>query len=299
MKKRPLPSRALRTGFERGFGTLAERRLAGCRPEPAAEPDHAWTRPPRSFEPRGKVFAIKLLGCQGCTVQQIAARILSVGDEPGRFLEGRQCRLPVARIDEALAPRAKIVGTAGGSCDFGQPLGALEPLHDLAQPPVTLRIPVMGASVPLAPRDLVAPLRQEGLEARERLDRHTLHFADRCPETRNPTNLGDRRTNCLGTLVLGRQHVRAHDILRRARVDVATKHLIDELVLTEIDVAVANGGQQRSKDAVGSRVAPTKERRFRTAKVFVHLERLGLTDAHRSQREAQRLSHLFVSDSRW
>ena len=257
----PLSRCLLGARFERFTDSLAERGLGTRGAEPAAKARHTRARAPRSLEVRGEVPPFEALRCERRTVEELSARVVLVGDELGCLAERLQRGLPILRLDEAPAPRAKVLGSLRRARYLRQPLRSLEPLHDLAKPAVLFRVPVVGALADRLARDQLAPPRKERSKVGERLNGDALHFAQRLPEEPDAPHFVDGRPNGLSAVRDQSEHVARHHVLRRALGDVGAEDLVDQLVLSQVDVALGDGRKQRAEDAVRGRVVLAEKRR--------------------------------------
>ena len=150
---------------------------------------------------------------------------LAGSDELGRvavvttapFLERRERSLPVSGIDELLAPRSDVGGAPRRARQLRQAAGSLHAPDDLAQPPVSVGVPVaspLAASLLLEER---TPDREEVLEQGQRLHGNALHLPDRLPEGAHGVDLADRSAHCSGALRRLRDHVGRDHVLRTHR----------------------------------------------------------------------------------
>ena len=125
VEERTLPGRLLRAREKRLRRPLSQGCLAARRTEPAAKAHHAGTGAPRALKQGRKVFAPEVLRRQRGAVEQLAPRVVFVRNELGGLLERRKRGLPVAGVDQALAPRAEIVGALRRPRDLRQPVRGL------------------------------------------------------------------------------------------------------------------------------------------------------------------------------
>ena len=82
-------------------------------------------------------------------------------------------------------------------------------------------------------------------------------------------------------------------------MNVDPEHFVDHLMLTEIDVRIAYGDQERTKDLQRRPVVLSQEGIRSKSKVFVYLPRLGITNPPSCCRERNDVGHNLVGRACW
>jgi hypothetical protein len=98
-------------------------------------------------------------------------------------------------------------------------------------------------------------------------------------------DLCERAKYRVGAIAKRRRGVHTHDVLRDARPRVDSQHLLDELVLAEIDVGAGNRRQDRFEDGPGARLSAREEGFRGPTEMLGHVVRICVADVARRVRE--------------
>ena len=108
------------------------------------------------------------------------------------------------------------------------------------------------------------------------------------------SGLLDRVVDGVGAVVHARGRVHARDVLSYTRAGVDSQHLVNQLVLTKIDVSVGDRKKECLKDGAGVRVVSREERSRCEAQMLADVRRVCEPHTSRSVRERTGI----VDDSR-
>jgi len=162
---------------------------------------------------------------------------------------------------------------------------AVHTKDSLAKPALVVSLPFVLRRTEAA--KALGPERKESTEIRQGSCRHILHFLYRIQERADTPHLLHGAEHGIGSLAGDRGRVHTRHILRDARVRVDTEHLVDELVLAEINVRDGDRQQKRLENASGRGMIAGEERFAAQAQVLGDVGRVGVS--HDSRRFSERL----------
>ena len=131
------------------------------------------------------------------------------------------------------------------------------------------------------PLEALHPQRKERPEIRQHSCRDVLHILDRTQKRSDAFDLFECANDRVGAIAKGRRRVHTRDVLRDARPRVDSKHLLDELVLAEIDVDAGNRRQDCFENGSGARVIAREEGFRGPTEMLGHVVRICVADVAR------------------
>jgi hypothetical protein len=119
------------------------------------------------------------------------------------------------------------------------------------------------------------PSRQERAKIRQGACRDGLHLADRVQYSADGFDTLNRLEQRTGS-VQRRGRVHARHVLRKARVDVDTQNIVDQLVLAEIDVHRGDGDQECFEYGSSACVIASQKSLGGQSQLLTHVVRIGM-----------------------
>ena len=131
------------------------------------------------------------------------------------------------------------------------------------------------------------PRGEELLKGGERLDGHTLHIVERRVDEGDLLDLLQGLPHGLRPVGGRARHVRGQDVAVRAGGEVGAQHLLDHLLLPQVDVTLGEQPEERAQDPVRGGVVSPEERVRAAGEFGVHVLRVGMAGAGRRLREGE------------
>ena len=208
---------------------------------------------------------------------------MRIAHQPRRRVGRLERRRPVTLIGERLIPGKARLWPSRFSSDPLETVDAVHTKDGFTQPSLMLGLPcVLRWSKAL---QALHPKRKEGPEIRQCPGRDVLHLLDRTRKGSDALDLLGSPNYRVGATTKGVvvYTLAAYCCNTHPRID--SQHLLDELVLPEVDVHASNRRQNRFENASRACVIAREEGFRPTTQMLGHVVRIRLADMARGLRE--------------